>query len=108
MPSHPLDRDTRLSVALAAIISRNRYTDDPAAVVRELRETAGDRTDILAEEIGQWIGFYGEDPILAEHVAPLTAALRQMTDLDLEPHIIVGRRRRSAPHNTSMKSTRQG
>ncbi len=95
---------SQLGVRLSSIMSRNRYTTDGDAVVRELRDAAGANSDLLAEEVGRWVGFYGEDPILAEHVAPLTAALRGMTDLDLEPHIQLGRQRRSAPHNTSLRS----
>lgn len=39
----------KLSIALDAIYSRNRYTTDPAPVIAELRATAGDRHDALAE-----------------------------------------------------------
>lgn len=93
MPSHTLDPRTALGVKLSATMSRHKYTNDPAAVVAELRELAGDDTALLAEEVGSWIGFYGND----EGVGTLTTALRGMTDLDLQPWIELGQKRRAAP-----------
>lgn len=61
MPSRPLDPDTLLGITLGAICSRNQYTDDPAPVIAELIATAGDRTDILAREVGRWSGFYDDE-----------------------------------------------
>ncbi len=61
MPSRPLDPDTLLGIELATICSRNRYTDDPAPVIAELIATAGDRQDILAQEVGRWSGFYDDE-----------------------------------------------
>lgn len=94
----PISPDTMLGIQVGSVMSRNRYTTDPASVVAELRATAGDRTDILAAEVGGWVGFYGD----AEEVSVLVSALLAMTDLDLEPGIAVGRERRGAGvHGTS-------
>jgi len=80
----------KLSVALDAICSRNRYTTDPAPVLAELRATAGERTDVLAEAVGTWVGYF-ED----EYTATLCTALRALPDL--EPWIALGQHRRSLP-----------
>jgi hypothetical protein len=66
-------------------------------VIAELRETAGGRDDILADEVGRWIGFYDSPET---HV--LAGALRAaFTDLNLQPHIELGQKRRDAPwHST--------
>lgn len=90
MPSHGLSPETKLSIDLDAICSRNRYTADPAPVLDLLRTTAGDRTDVLAEAVGTWLGFF-ED----EHTATLCASLRSLPGL--EPWIALGRHRRSLP-----------
>lgn len=103
MPSRPLDPDTMLAIELSTICSRNKYTDDTDAVLAELRATAGDRTDILAAEVGEWIGFYGEDA----YVEKLAAALATMTDLDLAPHIALGRQRRDTPTHSTRGFTRE-
>lgn len=34
----------------------NRYTTDPAPVIAELHQTAGDRLDILTKSVGTWVG----------------------------------------------------
>lgn len=87
MPHGPLSADRMLGVKLSAIMSRNRYTIDPGSVVDELRATAGDRTDILAMEVGTWVGFYETE----KYSAVLIEALRTLPDL--EPWIAVGRQR---------------
>lgn len=92
MPSHGLSPDTRLSVLLDAICSRNRYTQDPAPVVTELLATAGDRHDILTESVGTWVGYFEDDD-----TRTLCVALRELPDL--EPWIAVGRERFAAPHH---------
>lgn len=98
MPSRSLDPDTSLSVKIGATCSRNRYAPDHDRVIAELRELAGDRTDLLAKEVGTYIGFYGGDP----NFRPLADALRGMTDLDLEPWIAVGwKRRHQDVHGTA-------
>lgn len=98
MSSHSLDPDTLLSVELGAIMSRDRYTRDPGPVIAELRRTAGDRMDLLAAEVGLWIGFHD-----APDTHVLAEALRvAFADLDLEPHIALGESRRYAPrHGTA-------
>ncbi|WP_449408808.1 hypothetical protein [Microbacterium maritypicum] len=53
--------DVILTVTLDAICSRNRYTRDPGPVIAELIATAGDRTDLLAEAVGTWVGFFEDD-----------------------------------------------
>lgn len=88
MPTRGLTPDVALRIALGAIMSRNRYTRDPDTVIAELHAAAGDRTDLLAEEIGLWVGFYEDD-----YTRPLTSALREMP-LVLDEWIAVGASRR--------------
>lgn len=89
-----LSPDTLLSIHLGAIMSRNRYTKNPAPVIAELIETAGDRVEVLQEAVGMWIGFY-ED----EYVRTLCDALRGIPGV--EPWIVVGADRRAIPdHRT--------
>lgn len=90
MQSRGLSPAVKLSIALDAICSRNRYTTEPAPVLAELRATAGNRDDVLAEAVGTWVGYF-ED----EHTSALCAALRTLPDL--EPWIALGRHRRSLP-----------
>ncbi|CAD5141187.1 conserved protein of unknown function [Microbacterium sp. Nx66] len=90
MPSRGLSAGVKLSVELDAICSRNRYTTDPAPVLNELRATAGERTDVLAEAVGTWVGYFE-----GEYTATLCAALRTLPGL--EPWIAVGQHRRSLP-----------
>lgn len=90
MPSAGLSPTVKLSVTLDAICSRNRYTSDPAPVVAELLETAGDRTDVLAESVGTWVGFF-EDA----YTQTLCTALRELPGL--EEWIALGRCRRNLP-----------
>lgn len=90
MPSRGLSAGVKLSVALDAICSRNRYTTDPAPVLDELRATAGECTDVLAEAVGTWVGYFEDD-----HTATLCTALRTLPDLD--PWIALGKHRRSLP-----------
>lgn len=94
MPSRGLSPDTALSVHLDAICSRNRYTTDPAHVIAELIETAGDRRDLLAEAVGTWVGYFEDD-----YIRTLCTALRELPDL--EPWIALGKHRRAMPdHRT--------
>lgn len=97
MSSHSLDPDTLLCVELSGIMSRDRYTRDPGPVIARLREVAGDRPDLLAVEVGSWVGFYGD-----EHTHTLAEALQSaFADLDLAPHIAGGWARRYTPtHRT--------
>lgn len=92
-----LDPDTHLSVRLGAIMCRNQYTDRPGPVIAQLRAMAGDRTDILAREVGMWVGFY-DNP----HTQRLRSALFEaFADLDLGPWVELGRRRAATrPHST--------
>lgn len=90
-----LSPDTLLSVTLDAICSRNRYVSDPEPMIAELYATAGDRLDILAESVGTWIGYFGNDA----HVRALVTALRDIPGID--PWIAVGADRRAVPdHRT--------
>lgn len=94
MPSTGLSPDVKLSVNLDAICSRNRYRTDPGPVLDELRTAAGVRTDVLAEAVGTWVGFFEDD-----YTAVLCAALRTMPGV--EPWIAVGSDRRNQPaHGT--------
>lgn len=95
-----LSPDTLLSIHLGTIMSRNRYTSDPAPVIAELISTAGDRVEVLQEAVGSWVGFY-ED----EYTITLTTALRGLPGL--EPWIAEGAYRRSLPdHRTPEPSYR--
>ncbi|WP_136054370.1 hypothetical protein [Microbacterium sp. K24] len=94
MATRGLSPDARLSVHLDAICSRNRYTSDPAPVIAELIQTAGDRTDILAESVGTWVGYFEDD-----YIGTLCGALRELPGL--EPWIELGQHRRAIPdHRT--------
>lgn len=89
-----LSPTVKLSIALDAIYSRNRYTRDPAPVLAELRSIAGDRSEVLAEAVGAWVGYF-ED----RDTAVLCAALRTLPDL--EPWLALGAfRRRQPAHST--------
>lgn len=89
-----LSPDTLLSIDLGAIMSRARYTKNPATVIAELVKTAGDRTSVLQEAAGTWVGFY-ED----EYTRTLCDALRDIPGVG--PWIRVGVERRSIPdHRT--------
>ncbi|WP_136057222.1 hypothetical protein [Microbacterium sp. K24] len=95
MPSHGLSAETRLSIKLDNICSRNRYTTDPASVVAELHAAAGARTDILTESVGTWLGYFEDD-----YTRVLCDSLRQLPGL--EPWIALGRRRRATgAHSTA-------
>lgn len=92
MTTRTLSADTMLSIQVGCVMTRNQFTQKPAAVMTELRETAGDRLDILAAEVGRFIGFYDD-----QWTHTLVEALRaEFTDLDLQPHIELGERRRNA------------
>lgn len=94
--SRPLHPDVALGIRLSAICSRNRYTSDPGPVIAELLEAAGDRTDVLAYEVGRWAGYYDD-----EHTAVLVAAIvRDIPGAAAWTH--EGRAKRSAPaHGTT-------
>ena len=93
-----LSPDTMLSIHLGAICSRNRYTRDPGPVVDELLTIAGDRSDVLAEAVGSWVGYY-ED----EYTRILCDALRQLPGL--EPWIALGAHRRGMPDHSTPGAT---
>lgn len=95
MPRGRLHPDVLLSVQLSAIMARNRYTHSPAPVIAELFEVAAGRTDLLAAEVGRWIGFYEDD-----YSHTLATALRALP-LDMGEHIAHGKYSRSIPdHRT--------
>ncbi len=102
MPSRGLSPEALLTVHLDAICSRHRYTKDPAPVVAELIATAGDRTDLLTEAVGTWVGYFEDD-----YIRVLCTALRELPDL--EPWIALGKHRRSLPdHRTPSPASGQG
>lgn len=88
MPSRRITRETKLEVTLSAICSRHQFTTDPQPAVAELRAAAGERTDVLAREVGIWVGYFA-----SEHSQTFTAALRELPGV--EEWIDEGRRRRS-------------
>lgn len=90
MASRGLSPEARLTVHLDAICSRNRYTKDPAPVLAELIATAGERTDLLTEAVGTWVGYFEDD-----YIRILCDALRELPGL--EPWIALGQYRRSLP-----------
>lgn len=92
MPARTIHPDTLLSIKVGCVMTRNQFTKDPAPVMVELRSTAGDRLDVLAAEVGRFIGFYDD-----QYTHTLVDALHaEFTDLDLQPHIELGQRRRNA------------
>lgn len=94
MTPRGLSRETLLTIELGAICSRHRYTADPAAVIAELLETAGDDVEILRHAVGSWVGFY-ED----KYTRILCAALRELPGIDAG--LAEGTHRRGlAPHTT--------
>lgn len=95
MSSGPLRPEVKLGVELSAIMSRNMYTTDPDPVLDQLRATAGDRIDILAMEVGTWIGFYETD----RDRSVLIEALR--TFPGLEEWIAIGRARFGAGRHST-------
>lgn len=99
MPSRGLHPDVDLRIAISCVMSRNCYTSDPAPVIAELYETADERHDLLAAEVGCWIGFYEND-----YTRTLAAALRALP-LELDEHIALGTRRRQAGTHTTPRPT---
>lgn len=99
MPSRGLSPDVALSIEISTVMSRNRYTADPAPVIAELYATAGDRPDLLAVEVGRWIGYYEDD-----YTRVLTTALRALP-LDLADAIAYGLERRGADHHSTAEFT---
>ncbi|WP_424937320.1 MULTISPECIES: hypothetical protein [Bacteria] len=96
--SGSLDPDVALGIKIGATISRDRYETDPAEIQRiidDIYRIAGDRLDILAHEVGLFIGAY-ED----EHTLTLTTALRKLP-LDMADAIALGAYRRSVPMHSS-------
>lgn len=100
MPSHPLSPDVALGIKISTVMSRNQFETDAAGiagVVDELYATAGDRIDLLTEEVGRWIGFYEAD----RWTRPLVDRLRALP-LDMGDAIALGQRRRATPtHSTA-------
>ncbi|WP_345545898.1 hypothetical protein [Microbacterium jejuense] len=88
MDGERLSKAKLLSIELDAICSRNRYTDDPAPVIAELRATAGKRTDVLAEAAGIFAGYFD-----SEYTRVLCDALRAEID-GIGRWLQVGRERR--------------
>lgn len=95
MLSKPLAPDTALSIQIGCVTPRYQYTQDPEPVIAELYATAGDRTDLLTQEGGQFIGFYDD-----QYRAALVTTLRAMP-LDRGEAIALGAFRRGRPtHGT--------
>lgn len=96
MPSHPLAPDVALGITIGCVMTRNRYEADTARVIAELYEIAGDRLDLLAQEVGSFIGFYEDS-----YTIRLTTALRALP-LDMADAIGLGQYRRGVrTHSTS-------
>ncbi|MFJ4166271.1 hypothetical protein ACIPY5_12005 [Microbacterium sp. NPDC089698] len=96
MPSHPLAPDTALSIKIGCVMTRNQFTQDPVPVIAELYATAGDRIDLLTQEVGLFIGFSSSN----QYRATLVAALRELP-LDMDQAIALGKFRRGLPaHGT--------
>lgn len=91
---HCMHPDTYLDIRLSAILAREKFTEDPAAVIAELRRMAGGRDDILHATVGSWIGYYE-----TESYRRLTDALRVEFGDALQPGIDVGRSRRGMGHH---------
>lgn len=89
MPSRRLSPRTALDVAMSSVITRNLRTDDPEAVLADLRALAGADVDMLREVAGLSCGYYRD-----EYSAVLCDALEAQID-GLEPWIELGRRRRA-------------
>ncbi|MDA4893032.1 hypothetical protein PFZ55_39840 [Streptomyces sp. MS2A] len=101
MNDRSLSPDTRLGIRVSAIMSRNKYTDDPGPVIEELYRVAGDRPDILTDEIGLWVGFYEDDDTRA-----LATALRALP-LDMADAIALGQQRRNQEYLSTASFTRR-
>jgi len=93
MASRGLHPDTLLGIKISCVMSRNQYTSDPGPVIEELYAVGGGRVDLLAQEVGRWIGFYEDD-----YTRTLATALRALP-LDMQDAIERGQNRRSAPHH---------
>ncbi|MDN3310634.1 hypothetical protein QWJ90_06800 [Microbacterium oryzae] len=89
MSHGPLHPDTLLGIRLASICSRHRFDADAEGALAELRAAYAGRMDILAREIGTWIGYY-ED----EHARALCDGLRRIPGV--EEWTPLGRARRGA------------
>ncbi|QMU97859.1 hypothetical protein FVO59_12055 [Microbacterium esteraromaticum] len=90
---HP---DTALDIRLSAILTRGKFTADPAVVIAELRAAAGVRTGVLVGTVGTWIGYHGGD----EHLRVLVDALQVEFGDALHPGIALGQSRRGIGHTT--------
>lgn len=92
-----LDDDTTLDIRLSAILTRGKYTSDPAAVIAELHDAAGGRDELLVGTVGSWIGYFGDE----EYVQPLVEGLRaEFSPAALQPGVALGRSRRGIGHTT--------
>ena len=67
-----LTPDQRLVVRIDATLSRESFTSEPAPVLAAVLELAGDRTDVLADACGAWVGAHEHLP----ECAPLVDAIR--------------------------------
>lgn len=96
MSHRRLHPDVLLSIELGATMTRNQYTRDPGPVIAELYDMAGEHLDILAAEVGRWIGFYEDN-----YTRTLADALRALP-LDMADAIALGVQRRNAgTHSTT-------
>jgi hypothetical protein len=64
-------------IALRHARWRKPTGDETAAAVAELQEVAGDRPDLLAEEAGLLLGYYGGELGERRLRPPLTSSSRQ-------------------------------
>lgn len=88
-----LNTTTMLGITLSNVMSRHRFDTEAQQVVDELRAIAGDRGDVLAMEVGLWVGYHGGD----EHVGPLIAALQRVDGIG--HWVEVGKHRRGIPNH---------
>ncbi|MGH1563009.1 hypothetical protein [Mumia sp. DW29H23] len=70
--SRGLTPEQYLSIRIDATFSRSAFTKDPGPVVAAALELAGDRSDLVEEAAGRWVGYHEDS---AAH-APLVNALR--------------------------------
>ncbi|WP_217181641.1 hypothetical protein [Streptomyces sp. AC495_CC817] len=99
MPSRGLHPDKLLSIEVSCVLSRNKFTKDPAGVIGELLRTAGDRRDLLTTEVGMFLGAV-DGRTEGPYCRPLIDALRAL-ELDTEAAEQLARERLSVPQMTT-------
>lgn len=72
--SRPKTAEELTRIAILGVASRNQDTTDPAAVIGEMRELAGDHEQWFLEEAGNWAGYMSRAGALP-HDRPLVEAI---------------------------------